>query len=258
MPKTYSEEQYCRWHEHKFPGDAPLAKKVEEFRDNLKAASRQSVEALYHLLAYIGNRAESEVQTQGRGLAEGRFDIKLPVSSAEHDYDKAFKPTSSVINKMWRKNVARSKDYLSIAGLPNEVSDLVRTSVVGPSHFACRLFAERIPGWKSNLQREGPEELLRVLDPIENVAVESEAKLASGYFAYHAAVGFRGGLKVEVQIYSRLTEAWRHLSHRLYERTRSGEKVSDHPESPEVRLTSLGHLLNLAERELVRLLEELK
>jgi ppGpp synthetase/RelA/SpoT-type nucleotidyltranferase len=88
---------------------------------------------------------------------------------------------------------------------------------------------------------------------IASIRFAPEMKMESGYFAYHGLVHFRSGLVVEVQIYSELMRQWRKLSHRLYERARVEGKQTHEFNSKESRLSSLGHLLHLAECELQQL-----
>ena len=80
-------------------------------------------------------------------------------------------------------------------------------------------------------------------------------KMASGYFAYHGIIEFNSGITIEVQIYSSLMSSWSKLSHKLYEkaRIRTKNKELDFG-TTETRLISLGHLLHLAECELLDLI----
>lgn len=82
--------------------------------------------------------------------------------------------------------------------------------------------------------------------------------MASGYFAYHGLIKFKSGLLVELQIYSSLTNNWRKLSHKLYEKVRLNPKKNIDFGTSEARLISLGHLFHLVECELKRLEEEIK
>jgi ppGpp synthetase/RelA/SpoT-type nucleotidyltranferase len=93
---------------------------------------------------------------------------------------------------------------------------------------------------------------------IQDIRIDEEAKPSSGYFAYHCQVTLDGGNTVEVQIYSSISEAWRSISHRLYEKSRIGVSPYLAPGSSEARLISLGHLLHLAENELDRLMREIQ
>ena len=93
---------------------------------------------------------------------------------------------------------------------------------------------------------------------IKDIRVDEEAKAASGYFAYHSLVEFDDGNKAEVQLYSSISQAWRSVSHRLYERSRIAGIPYLAPGTSEARLISLGHLLHLAENELDRLMQEIQ
>ncbi len=115
-------------------------------------------------------------------------------------------------------------------------------------------YAKRLQYWKDVV---GHSEAEKHFHRIEGITVDEETKPASGYFAYHASVTLQNCV-VEVQVYSALSEAWRHLSHKLYERARLGADLTRSSDSPASRLISLGHLLNLAEHEFERIAEDLK
>jgi hypothetical protein len=93
---------------------------------------------------------------------------------------------------------------------------------------------------------------------IKDTRVDEEDKVASGYFAYHGLIYFDDGNKVEVQLYSSISQAWRSVSHRLYERSRISGTPYLAPGSSEARLISLGYLLHLVENELDRLMQEIQ
>jgi ppGpp synthetase/RelA/SpoT-type nucleotidyltranferase len=84
---------------------------------------------------------------------------------------------------------------------------------------------------------------------IQKISPKEEAKMANGYFAYHVDVLYKDGLRIEIQIFSKMSEIWRHLSHKLYEKVRLGEDVKWGHGTAASRLVSLGHLLHLAECE---------
>ena len=143
-----------------------------------------------------------------------------------------------------------------MSNINDNFTDLIRTSIVAPSLYHAREFAARL----RNIKRIIRDPLLaKEYDTkISKIEVDDEAKLAAGYFAYHSLIHFLNGLVVEIQVYSQLTSSWRDLSHRIYEKTRVGEKPLQDLGSPESRFVSLGHLLYMADCEFERLLKELK
>ncbi|HCD2293916.1 TPA: hypothetical protein NBK09_005315, partial [Klebsiella pneumoniae] len=117
-------------------------------------------------------------------------------------------------------------------------------------------FSKALPNWKQKFQLNGIA--LDDFSNIREIKVEQEAKMASGYFAYHADVIYNDGIHVEIQIYSQLNEVWRGLSHKLYEKTRLQQDVEYGHGTSASRLVSLGHLLHLAECEAERLQSDLE
>lgn len=253
FPQTYNREVYASWHNEVMPGDADIIEKLEAFRLDLKNSSPPSLAALSQLLTQIKVFTEKECKVRFRGISQGQFSVPTAQFSSQPNnkgFDLLFKSSDSILEKLWRKNLKRSAKYAGLSNLRREITDLVRTSVVAPTLGHAKLFAERLEKWDDIVDAPDIE---KHLAEIERVEVDMEGKLASGYFACHSNVHFKSGLCVEVQIYSQLSEAWRSISHRLYETTRLKECLTTGAGSAEARLVSLGHLLHLAECELDRL-----
>lgn len=161
-----------------------------------------------------------------------------------------FKKTSSIINKLWR-NVKNKNKFVKLADIKNEITDLIRTEVVGDTLTSCHFLAERIKF--ENIHDKDLK--ARCEKAITKISFEPEMKMASGYFAYHILFRFIDGTIVEVQIYSAIVQKWRKLSHTLYQIAR--DAAIDHEfGAKESRLISLGHLFHLAECEIERLQDE--
>lgn len=255
IPNQYSKDSYVHWHQETL-NELDFERKITEYRESLKANSVDNLAVLGQLLLQIKQRTESECEIQFGGYLVGEFDV--PTSAFAPDmnpnlYDLLFKSTESIIEKCWRKNCNRQENFVSLATLSTDITDLIRTSVVCPTLQHARMFTERLRAWKVALP---PEDINTHFSAIDNVQVDQEAKLASGYFAYHTLVSFVDGTVVEVQFYSLLSSAWRNMSHKLYEKTRIDSSAPLGLGTPEARLISLGHMLYLAEYELSRLTEE--
>jgi ppGpp synthetase/RelA/SpoT-type nucleotidyltranferase len=257
IPQAYDKELYASWHNSCIPEDADIIARLEKTREALKSSSSSSLAALSQLLTQIKAITEKECRVRFKGISQGQFLVPTSQFSEQpsnKSYDLLFKSSDSILEKLWRKNLRRSSNYASLSNLQLEITDLLRTSVVAPTLGHAHLFAERLESW---LEIVDASDIETYLDEIDRVEVDMEAKLASGYFAYHIIVRVKSGLCIEVQIYSQLSEAWRSISHKLYETKRlKEESLTTRAGSAEARLVSLGHLLHLAECELDRLAVE--
>jgi ppGpp synthetase/RelA/SpoT-type nucleotidyltranferase len=250
----YDQASYVAWHESEIPADAPLLEGLTALRDELVHGAPSRFVQLGQLLSQIARYAKVEAKLSTKSLLSGEFNLPMDELAKKSGFSATtFKSTASILDKLWRKN--RLGPNVNLANLRAEITDLVRVSVVAPTHLHARIYAERLQLW---------DELIAETDRSEHLAnifainVDAEAKLASGYFAYHALVKFHDGFVVEVQIYSAIAAAWRDLSHHLYERVRIGQDTLSSHGGVSARLVSLGHLLHLAECELERLTDDLK
>jgi ppGpp synthetase/RelA/SpoT-type nucleotidyltranferase len=256
IPQDYDKELYAAWHNSCIPEDADIIARLGETREGMKSSASSSLAALSQLLTQIKAITEKECKVRFKGISQGQFVVPTSQFSEQPSnkgYDLLFKSSDSILEKLWRKNHRRSSNYASLSNLQLEITDLVRTSVVAPTLGHAHLFAERLESWSDIIDASDIE---KHLDTIVRVEVDMEAKLASGYFAYHGIVWVKSGLCIEVQIYSQLSEAWRGISHKLYETTRLKKGLTTRAGSAEARLVSLGHLLHLAECELDHLAVE--
>ncbi|UGA40183.1 hypothetical protein JOS77_13090 [Chromobacterium haemolyticum] len=253
FPQTYARDLYISWHNNSVPEDIDIVTRLDAIRSELKSSSHSSLATLSQLLTQIKAFTEKECKVRFKGISQGQFSVPTTQFSPQPSnkgFDLLFKSSDSILEKLWRKNLKRSANYASLRNLRLEITDLVRTSVVAPTLGHARLFAERLENWRDIVD---PPDIEKYFAEIDRVEVDMESKLASGYFAFHSNVRFKSGLCIEVQIYSQLSEAWRSISHKLYETTRLKESLATGAGSAEARLVSLGHLLHLAECELDRL-----
>lgn len=255
FPKEYNKSTYVDWHKEHFL-EEDLETKIETQREVMKIKSRDDLEFLGELLYYVLPLCKKEYFTS----KDVDFEYQIPMKDALKEkqnprYDFLFKSTESIINKLWRRN--KDNPIVKLDNISNEITDLVRTEIVCSSLAACHFVSKRLILKNINL----PEDyyLKKQLDEkIELIEFEPEMKMAAGYFAYHGVIKFKSGLQVELQVYSSLTNNWRKLSHKLYERVRLNPLKSIDFGTSEARLISLGHLLHLAECEVQRLEDEIK
>jgi hypothetical protein len=106
-PQPFASDTYLAWHDAAFPADAPLAAKLEELRAGLVAGSRGPLTTLAQVLIYAATYCSREYQLATRVPAE--YDFSLPNAlrgkPTPAAYDLLFKSTTSIVNKLWRKNV---------------------------------------------------------------------------------------------------------------------------------------------------------
>ncbi|ENO0728343.1 hypothetical protein MHM95_05565 [Pseudoalteromonas sp. CnMc7-15] len=246
-PQEYSMASYIQWHDRNVePGKSlndELDLLLSELKDNNKDRLGKLADLLsrihsFHLLASKMKRedvsdCETQIQLQDRLL---------------QNYDSLFKTKESIIDKLWRKNKGvKLEDCITSQNIKQSLGDLVRTSIVTSTFSYAENLASSIGLWKDLVAE------LRIDESdyadIASIETQQEAKMDNGYFAYHLDVKYTDGLRVEVQIYSKLSEVWRHLSHKLYEKIRLGEDVNWGHGAAASRIVSLGHLLHLAECE---------
>jgi ppGpp synthetase/RelA/SpoT-type nucleotidyltranferase len=258
-PRSYSFDEYIKWHETVVVEDRSLAERLGTLRDEMMAKARPDLDFLYQLLTYMFTYSRNEYK-RARGY-EANYQTPLsdvlpmgPSGTPSHRYGELFKSVSSVVNKMWRK--ASDVPTVTIANIQQSIMDLIRTDVRTETLDGAQFLAHRMNDLPELLYHD--ELRSQFNDRIESISFEPEMKMASGYFAYHGLVWFRSGYVVEVQIYSALMSEWRKLSHQLYEQLRL-EPIAKHEfASPEARLISLGHALHLAECEIMRLRQEIE
>jgi ppGpp synthetase/RelA/SpoT-type nucleotidyltranferase len=254
-PQSYSKDAYLDWHHAKWPGDAQLIDRLQQEREELKKKSTDQLNFLANLLEYLGSYCQTEYKTAKHIQVAYKTPLTTAMSAiGSSDYDLLFKSVDSLINKLWRKNNSENPT-LELSHISRRITDLVRTEMVWPTLDSARFAAERIRSLPANIHN--PDIKSQFEARIETVELEPEMKMESGYFAYHALFRFKGGLTVELQLYSDLSRIWRNLSHKVYDRVRG-----EHPQkmefgTEESRLVSLGHLLHLAECEIQRLESEI-
>lgn len=239
FPSTYNYGEYVKWHHLQNPVDEDLPFKLDTLRNELAQSATKDLQLLNEVFRYFFDYAQSEYQV-----------TKQERTKYEATDEVDFKKTSSIINKLWR-NYKIKNTFIALTEIKSQITDLIRTEIVGDTLASCKFLAERF-----QIQHiHNPALRTRCEKEISKINFEPEMKMASGYFAYHILIYFTDGIIIEVQIYSSIVRKWRKLSHNLYEIVRSSPIDYDFG-SKQSRLVSLGHLFHLAECEIERLQEE--
>ena len=257
IPLIYDIDKYIEWHEKNIISDVPLKDNINKFRDNLKKDYRQYFTELGHLLSQIDYHCNKEIKIQFKNIIKGGYTLPMKEFAAEEtsiDYNNLFKPTNSIIEKLWRKNLSLNSNFINLQNIKSIIKDLARASVICPSLLFAKFYADRLKEWETIIE---PSDRNKHMPTIKDVIVDDEAKLASGYFAYHATISFGKNDFIEIQIYSQLSSIWRDLSHNLYADSRIGIIKKEGFGQTNTRLVSLGHMLHLAECEIVRIQQEI-
>lgn len=254
FPEQFNAEQYIQWHEEVVENNVELVTVLQQTRDALKKNNKERLEKLLVLLDTLNTVLIRAKQTNDEDISILKCEIMLEDQLKSDRYEEIFKSTDSIIDKFWRKNKV-TEDYVTTVNIKDRLKDLVRSSVVVSSQKYASDFSKALKDWKKKFEIN--QISLDDYSDIVEIIVEQEAKMASGYFAYHADVVYQDGVHVEIQIYSQLNEVWRQLSHKLYEKTRLNQDVTHGHGTSASRLVSLGHLLHLAECEAERLQSDL-
>ncbi len=252
FPKEFNKESYVNWHNEVAEPSKNLITELESFVSELKTDHINRLKLLANLLDRVHAFQLVSMKTNREDVSDADTEILLADSLQSGNVDCLFKSVDSIIDKLWRKNKDRKpENYITTENIKEEIGDLIRSSVVTSSFTYAHKFAGSMKVWK---------DLVEVLSldtesyaDITSIETQEEAKMSNGYFAYHLDVKYNDGLRVEIQVYSKLSEIWRHLSHKLYEKVRIGGEVTWGHGSVASRLVSLGHLLHLAECEVQHL-----
>lgn len=248
FPETYSKQAYLQWHNMVVEPDGDLETNIDAIMTQLKEEGKERLSKLANILSQLNSFQLLKRKTNSEDISDADTDIQLMDAIQSPAYDGLFKSTDSIIDKLWRKNKLLGPDtYVTSKNIRSEIGDLVRTSIVTSTFSYAESFSTAMIYWKDIAEQAK-------IDPtdfqnIQKISPKEEAKMANGYFAHHVDVLYNDGLRIEIQIYSKMSEIWRHLSHKLYEKVRLGEDVKWGHGTAASRLVSLGHLLHLAECE---------
>jgi ppGpp synthetase/RelA/SpoT-type nucleotidyltranferase len=248
IPEAFSKQAYLKWHNTVVEPESDLETEISSTMKLLKAESSERLAKLANLLSRLSSFQLLSKKMNNEDVSDAHTEIQLMSFVQSPGYDNLFKSTESIIDKFWRKNrLAVAGTYVTSKNIKSEIGDLVRTSVVTSTFSYAENFSRSIIYWRDVVKELGINEV--DYEDVVSISQKEEAKMGNGYFAHHVDVLYSDGLRVEIQIYSKMSEIWRHLSHKLYEKVRLGEDVTWGHGTAASRLVSLGHLLHLAECE---------
>ena len=255
FPTNFNKEEYVLWHQSELEKGSNLIEAIELYINQQK----ENVDRLKNLNALLDNLNTCLIRakkTQGEDTSALDCEILLE-QQLESNYDSIFKSTDSIIDKLWRKNKDCTEgNFITTDNLSSKIKDLIRSSVIVSTQSYAKDLSAALSDWKNKFEiNDIPTD---EYEDISEIIVEQEAKMASGYFAYHVDVVYKDGIHIELQIYSQLNNVWRNLSHKLYEKTRLNHDVTHGHGTVASRLVSLGHLLHLAECEAERLRSDMQ
>lgn len=251
-PKEYVEQDYVSWHEDNFPKDVPFYDKLDQLVKNIRNNVDEKINAIEFVLKILFRHCSYELKKELSDVINHEFNFPYRDLNAENrDKTNVFKSKPSIINKLWRKNSQIGN--ISFANIYEEINDFIRFSVQAPTYYHCFFLCERLRDWKELLKDEDKSRY----DIIDSIIVDEEAKLASGYYAFHSIFKFNDGLSIEVQFYSEITESWRDLSHKFYELIRS-KSDNNNLDNEWQQMVALGHLLKLVEMDFVSVLKSIQ
>ena len=257
FPQLYKKSLYADWHNKHAEPEGDIVQEIEAALAQLKDSQKDRLHKLAELMSRVNSFLRLAQKFRGQDISDSKTEFLLEAALRSDDYEKLFKSFDSVFEKLWRKNKGRSPGtYVTSKTLQSEIGDLIRTSVVTSTFSYASDFSKSFSMWQdlvTELQLDSS-----VYSDIRSVQLQEESKMQNGYFAFHLDVQYCDGIRVEVQVYSRLSAVWRHLSHKLYEKVRVGEDVEWGHGTAASRMVSLGHLLHLAECELEYLKNSLK
>jgi ppGpp synthetase/RelA/SpoT-type nucleotidyltranferase len=248
IPEVYNKQTYLQWHNTVVEQGGDLEREINSTMAKVKAEGKERLSKLANILSQLNSFQLLMKKTNNEDISDADTDIQLTTAIHSVGYESLFKSTESIIDKFWRKNKQLAPEkYVTSKNMKAEIGDLVRTSIVTSTFAYAESFSSAMVYWSEIAQQAK-------IDPgdyhdIQKISPKEEAKMANGYFAHHVDVLYTDGLRVEIQIYSKMSEIWRHLSHKLYEKVRLGDDVKWGHGTAASRLVSLGHLLHLAECE---------
>lgn len=257
-PQEFDKQKYIDWHNKNIEPGKDLLSELGVLLKALKNEQRERLTKLAELLSRMHSFHLLAKKVQKEDISDSDTEIQLEEClRTDEKYENLYKSIDSIIDKLWRKNKERtSGQYITIDNIKTEIGDLIRTSLITSTFSYAESFTNSIGSWREIIKEIQLNE--QDYSDISSIEAQEEAKMQNGYFAYHLDVLYKDGLRVEIQVYSRLSEIWRHLSHKLYDKVRLGEDVDWGHGTAASRLVSLGHLLHLAECEVEYLKSAIK
>lgn len=257
FPKEYKKEHYIDWHCNNFPQDVNFEQKLATIVSDVKVNSKEPLRILAKLNAYILNYCSEEYNSNNNS----KIEYYSPLTIENLDFENhpllstLFKSNDSIINKMWRIN-KNTTDKITLDDLPNKMNDLVRTEVISSTLQGANYYAKKMGSHMNFIH----DKVLKDELAQQKLKIHFNPRMYmdKGYFAYHGNITFRNGIQIEIQSYSDMMTYWRKLNHVFYEKLRNMPGDAYDFGETRSRLISLGHLLHLAECEILRIESELE
>lgn len=253
IPQTYDKEIYIRWHQDEFEVGSNIYNSLSEFQERIaNYFFDEDKKQLFTLFQFINEVLRiSEIR---RSNIDSYILPEKPKNKIEFK-QKYLKQSDSIVNKFWRKN--RNKHDVKTSNFQLQLKDLIRFSIKVDSLLSAETIAKVLSD-KELLIKHSKDCREYFEHEIEKVEIDNEMKMSSGYFAYHCYLYFRENFIVEIQIFSELSNFWRKMSHKIYDKVRLQDAQAYKFNDVNSRMISIGHLLYLAECELASIEKEME
>ena len=245
FPPSYNRDIYIKWHENEFEVGSNLLKSLNEFQEKVTDYffEKDKKTQLSTLLQFINEVLRiSEIR---RNNITYSIHPDIPTNKTLFK-QKYLKQHDSIVNKFWRKN----KEILNIKtdNFDMKLKDLIRFSIKVDSLTSAETIAKVLSD-KELLIKHSKDCKEYFENELEKIEIDNEMKMSSGYFAYHCYFYFKQSFIVEIQIFSELSNFWRKMSHKIYDKVRLQDSQIYKFNDVNSRMISIGHLLYLAECE---------
>lgn len=253
FPQTYDKEIYIRWHENEFEVGSNLLKSLNEFQEKVADyffdEDKKQLLALFQFINEVLRISEIR-----RNNITYSIHPDIPTNKILFK-QRYLKQQDSIVNKFWRKNKEISN--IKTDNFNIQLKDLIRFSIKVDSLMSAETIA-KILSDKELLIKHSKDCKEYFEYELEKVEIDNEMKMSSGYFAYHCYFYFKQNFIVEIQIFSELSNFWRKMSHKIYDKVRLQDSQTYKFNDVNSRMISIGHLLYLAECELASIEKEME
>lgn len=253
IPQTYDKDIYVRWHEDEFEVGSNVYSSLSEFQERVaNYFFDEDKKQLFTLFQFINEVLRiSEIR---RSNIDSNILPEKPKNKIEFK-QKYLKQSDSIVNKFWRKN--RNILDVKTSSFHLQLKDLIRFSIKVDSLMSAETIAKVLSN-KELLIKHSKDCREYFECELDKVEIDNEMKMSSGYFAYHCYLYFKKSFIVEIQIFSELSNFWRKMSHKIYDKVRLQDEQTYKFNDINSRMISIGHLLYLAECELASIEKEME
>lgn len=253
FPQTFTQQDYITWHENEFENGSNILSTLDTFQNRIVEYFYDNNEKKFsELLQFINETLRiSEIRRSNIDFA-----ILPEKPKNKNEFKRRYlKQNNSIINKFWRKN--KENPNIKIDNFSVKIRDLIRFSIKVDSLMSAETIAKVLSD-KELLIKHSKDCREYFEYEIDKVEIDNEMKMSSGYFAYHCYFHFKQNFIVEIQIFSELSNFWRKMSHKIYDKVRLQDSQTYKFNDVNSRMISIGHLLYLAECELASIEKEME